>query len=148
MQSGVQSGSSAQVQQTAHWTAVIGAVAISVCLTIGMVAMAAVVWRDGNTTLVSNAMAGIIQLGGGFAIVLGAVVGGPQVVSVLLGRFGNGMLAVSSPTDASAPAPAVVPAVAPVAAPSVATVTISAATPQAISVAPPVEQMTQQKASE
>lgn len=132
----MQSGSSTQVQQTAHWTAVIGAVAISVCLTIGMLAMAAVVWRDGDTQLVSNAMSGIIQLGGGFAIVLGAVVGGPQVVSVLLGRFGNGLLGVSSPTDATTPAPAVAPA----AAPSVATVTISAATPQAISVAPPVEQ--------
>ena len=122
------SGSSAQVQQTAHWTAVIGAVAISVCLTIGMVAMAAVVWRDGNTTLVSNAMAGIIQLGGGFAIVLGAVVGGPQVVSVLLGRFGNGLLPGTSPTaDASPAAPQMVPAQV---GQSVATVTI-AATPAA-----------------
>ena len=122
------SGSTPQVQQTAHWTAVIGAVAISVCLTIGMVAMAAVVWRDGNTTLVSNAMAGIIQLGGGFAVVLGAVVGGPQVVSVLLGRFGTGVVAVSSPTDASPAAPVLAPApqvLAPVA--PVATVTIAAA---------------------
>lgn len=114
------SGSSTQVQQTAHWTAVIGAVAISVCLTIGMVAMAAVVWRDGNTNLVSEAMAGIIQLGGGFAVVLGAVVGGPQVVSVLLGRFGSGMVAVSSDTSPAAP---------PVAQP-VATVTIAAAPAQ------------------
>lgn len=120
------SGSNAQVQQTAHWTAVIGAVAISVCLTIGMVAMAAVVWRDGNTALVSNAMAGIIQLGGGFAIVLGAVVGGPQVVSVLLGRFGNGMLSVSSPTDASPPAASTVGLTVTPPAP-VATVTIATA---------------------
>lgn len=119
------SGSTQQVQQTAHWTAVIGAVAISICMTIGMLAMAAVVWRDGSSELVTSAMAGIIQILGGFAFVLGAVVGGPQVVSVLLGRFWNGATVVSPPTaDATTPAPPVALQLAPVA--PVATVTISA----------------------
>ena len=90
------SGSTIQVQQTAHWTAVIATIAVSVCLAIGMVAMAAVAWRDGNTQLVNNAMNGIIQIGTGLAVTLGVTVGGPQVVSAFVGRFQNGAVTTIS----------------------------------------------------
>lgn len=138
----MQSGSSTQVQQTAHWTAVIFSIALSIALIISVLAQGAVVVRDGNSALVTTALQNIAQLGGTFALVAAVVAGGPQVVSVLATRFGIGL--PGSLPDATTPAPAVAPA----AAPSVATVTISAATPQAISVAPPLEPMAQQKASE
>ena len=97
------SGSSTQVQQTAHWTAVIATIAVSVCLAIGMVAMAAVAWRDGNTQLVNSAMSGIIQIGTGLAVTLGVTVGGPQVVSAFVGRFQNGAAVPTIPPAVTSP---------------------------------------------
>lgn len=99
------SGSTTQVQQTAHWTAVIATIAVSVCMVIGMVAMSAVVWRDGSTELVQTAMNGIINLGGGFAVTMGSVVAGPQIVSAILGRVRNYATSGQSAIPVSDPVP-------------------------------------------
>ena len=118
------SGSTAQVQQTAHWTAVIFSIALSLALIISVLAQGAVVVRDGNSALVTTALQNIAQLGGTFALVAAVVAGGPQVVSVLAARFGIGL--PSSVPDASPAAPPV--------AQQVATVTIAAAQPQIVPV--------------
>ena len=91
------------VQSTAHWTAVIATVAVSVCLIIAMAALAIVVAHDGNTAEVSGAMADMVNIGGGLAIVLGAVVGGPQIVSALMSRFLGASQPAAAPPLPAAP---------------------------------------------
>lgn len=74
------------MQSTAHWTAIIATIAVSLCLTIVMVALGIVVARDGNVAEVSDALAGLVKIGGGLAITLGLLVAGPQAVSAIVQR--------------------------------------------------------------
>ena len=86
---------------TAHWTAIIATIAVSVCLAITMIALASVVIRDGNAPLVSQAMQAFVTIGEGLAAVLGFLVGGPQIVSAFISRFGSGTIADTPPTPPS-----------------------------------------------
>lgn len=85
--SSAQPGMAAQAQQTAHWTAVIGTVAVSLCLVITMIALAIVVARDGNAAEVSDALGAFVSIGKELAITISILIAGPQAVNVLLSRF-------------------------------------------------------------
>jgi hypothetical protein len=94
------------VTSTAHWTAIIATGCVALCLVITIGALASVVIRDGNSTLVAQALAAFVGLGQGFAIVLGALVAGPQIVSALVGRFWNtGGVAPQPPMEPTTPTP-------------------------------------------
>ena len=98
-------GSVSQVSKTAHWTAIIGSIALAVCLVIGMGALAVVIVRDGNTTEVTTAIDGLIKILFGLALTFGSVVGGPQIVSALIGRFQNVTTGAISGENVPSPAP-------------------------------------------
>jgi len=84
-------GGATQVTSTAHWTAIIATSAVSLCFVIVTVGLASVVIRDGNTTLVAQAMQSFVSIGEGLAAVLGFLVGAPQLVSAFIGRFQSGV---------------------------------------------------------
>lgn len=91
------------VQQTAHWTAVIATLAVSVCLTIAMTGLVIVLVRDGNLGEVADAMRIMGQISMGLAIALGSLVGGPQIVSALVARYVP--QAVNAPLSSALAAP-------------------------------------------
>lgn len=98
-------GSVSQVAQTAHWTAVIATIAVSVCLSIAMGALAWVVGRDGNVPEVMSALGVMGNIATGLAVTLGLLVAGPQAVSAFIGRFQNSGSAspAAPPVENSAP---------------------------------------------
>ena len=96
---------STQVTQTAHWTAIIATIAVSICLIIGMVALGLVVMRDGNTQLVANAESIFGNILTGLAVTLGLLVAGPQAVSAFVGRFQNVIVGATSGEVTPSPAP-------------------------------------------
>ena len=80
-------GGATQPASTAHWTAIIATSAVSLGFIIMIVALAGVVLRDGNSTLVAQAMQSFVSIGEGLAAVLGFLVCAPQLVSAFIGRF-------------------------------------------------------------
>ena len=99
------SGSTTQVTQTAHWTAIIATIAVGLCLLIAMGALAAVIIRDGNTQLVLNAEGILGNIGTGLAVTLALLVAGPQAVSAFVGRFQGSGGAAAGATSATPAAP-------------------------------------------
>ena len=98
-------GSVSQVAQTAHWTAVIATIAVSVCLSIAMGALAWVVGRDGNVPEVMAALGVLGNIATGLAVTLGLLVAGPQAVSAFIGRFQNVTAGATSGEVTPSPAP-------------------------------------------
>lgn len=98
------SGGSSQVTATAHWTAIIATSAVSLCFVIVTVGLASVVIRDGNSTLVAQAMQSFVSIGEGLAAVLGFLVGAPQMVSAFVGRFQSGVVSNASTPPEAPPA--------------------------------------------
>lgn len=94
-------GSVTQVAQTAHWTAVIATIAVSVCLSIAMGALAFVVGRDGSVPEVMSALGVMGNIATGLAVTLGLLVAGPQAVSAFIGRFQN--VTTGAPTGTEVP---------------------------------------------
>lgn len=80
-------GGYSTVHFIAKWTALIGAVALSLCLVAVIASMCIVVVRDGNSPLVSDALHVIANVVPGMAAAMTAMALGPQAVSAIITRF-------------------------------------------------------------
>lgn len=97
-------GGVTQPASTAHWTAIIATSAVSLCFIIVTIGLASVVIRDGNSTLVAQAMQSFVSIGEGLAAVLGFLVGAPQLVSAFIGRFQTGVISSAAVPPEAPPA--------------------------------------------